>query len=114
MSDQPKRLIIRDPRSKNAAGIVARVSDVSSMLNGALKTLAEQLDKLALKSRAATFDEKEARVLQGYIKSLVELSKEDREREKADTLGELANMSNEELLELAKSKLIQAKNSANE
>jgi hypothetical protein len=89
---------------------VSKVSDVTKMLDGALNTLAEQLDKLALRSRASTFNEKEARVLQGYIKSLVELSKEEREREKADTLGaELSKLSDAELLELAKEKLAESK-----
>jgi len=104
--DKPRRLpnIVRKSMS------VSKVSDVTKMLDGALNTLSEQLDKLALKSRASTFDEKEARVLQGYIKSLVELSKEERERDKADTLGaELSKLSDEELLDLAKSKLLEAK-----
>jgi hypothetical protein len=40
----------------------------------------------------------------------VELSKEEREREKADTLGaELSKLSDAELLELAKEKLAESK-----
>jgi hypothetical protein len=88
---------------------ISRVSDVSTMLDAALQTLAEQLDKLALKSRIATFEEKEARILQGYIKSLVDLSKEERERDKSDQLSDLKNLTDEELLELAKTSLLKAK-----
>lgn len=91
---------------QSIAVTVSRVSDVSNMLDGALKTLGEQLGRLALKSRSATLDEKEAKVLQGYIRSLVELSKEEREREKQEQAGDLSSLSHEELLELAKSKLI--------
>jgi len=107
---QPKRLIIPQRNNSRAAQTVTRVNSVSSLLDGALATLAEQLDKLAIKSRFAEFDEKEAKVLQGYIRSLVELSKEQREHEKADKMPEdLAKLTNEELLELANAKLVEQK-----
>ena len=110
MSEEPKRrLVVKDPRSTSNTVVVSRTTNTSTLLENALKTLSEQLDKLALKSRVSTFDEKEARVLQGYIKSLVDLSKEERERDKADTLGDLAKLTDEELLELARTKLVQAK-----
>jgi hypothetical protein len=105
-SEGPKRrLVVPKPKATGTAVTVSRLSDVSSMLDGALRTLAEQLDKLALRSRVASFDEREAKVLQGYIRSLVELSKEERERDKQDQLGDLSKLSDTELLELARSKL---------
>jgi hypothetical protein len=107
MNEQrPRRIIV--PLQKSGDGVVRvdRVNSVSGMLDRALGIIDEQLIKIGLKSRTATLDEKEARVLQGYVKSLVELSKEEREREKADkTPDELKEMSDAELLELANSKL---------
>jgi protein subunit release factor A len=83
-----------------------RAEGVNSTLNLALGTLSEQLQKLALKSRAATFTGEEARVLTHYIKALVELSKEEREREKSDKdLEKLKDMTDAELLELANTHL---------
>lgn len=108
MSDDtgPKRrLVVPKPTTSSSAVTVSRLSDVSTMLNGALRTLSEQLDKLALRSKVASFDEREAKVLQGYIRSLVELSKEEREREKQEQLGDLSKLSDTELLELARTKL---------
>jgi hypothetical protein len=108
--DKPRRFPNIAPKKTIGSSKVSKVSDVTRMLDGALNTLGEQLEKLALRSRVSTFDEKESRVLQGYIKSLVDLSREERERDKADTLGaELSKLSDAELLELAKSKLLEAK-----
>lgn len=86
------------------AHTVTRVSSVSNMLEGALKTLQEQLDELALKSRTRTFEVQDAKILQGYVKSLVDLSKEERERAK-DEAGDLGKLSTDELIELAMDKL---------
>ena len=75
-----------------------------SMLDDALGIIGQQIDMFRVKSgQNQRLDEKEARILQGYIKSLVDLSKEEREREKLDDA--LKNMSDEELLELAKKQL---------
>lgn len=107
---RPKRLVVSPQRSLDAAIVVDRVHTVDNMLNRALGIIDEQLTKLGLMSRSAIFDDKEARVLQGYVKSLVELSKEEREREKSNKDAEaLQNMSDAELLELAKTKLTELK-----
>lgn len=107
MSDQkPKRIIV--PLQKSGDGVVRvdRVHSVAGMLDRALGIIDEQLLKIGLKSRQMTLDEKEAKVLQGYVKSLVELSKEEREREKNDkTAEELKDLSDAELLELANQQL---------
>lgn len=105
-----RRIVISPQRSLDAAVVIDRVNTVDGMLNRALGILDEQLTKLGLKSRSAMFDEKEARVLQGYVKSLVDLSKEEREREKSNKDAEgLKDMSDAELLELAQSKLSELK-----
>ena len=82
------------------------MSDVSSILDNALQTLADRIDLLARKSDAGTFGANDAKVLQGYIASLVALSKEERERDKSDRENDLSKLTNEELLELAKKSLL--------
>lgn len=109
---EPKKRIA--PAVSTPGGVinVERVHTVDGMLNRALGTLDEQLTKLSIMSRSATFTEKEARVLQGYIKSLVELSREERERDKANRdLGDLGNLTPEQLLELAQKELLGLKDS---
>ncbi|MEZ0209214.1 MAG: hypothetical protein ACAH17_03515 [Candidatus Paceibacterota bacterium] len=98
------------PLQKSADGIVRidRVNNVAGMLDRALNIIDEQLTKIALKSRQAggLLDANETKSLHGHVKALVELSKEEREREKADkTAEQLASLSNDELLELAKAQL---------
>lgn len=100
--ERPRRRIV--PIAK--APEVSKVSDTARMLESALNTLNEQLDRLSVRSTASTFDEKDARLLQGYIKSLVELSKEERDRDASDILkAEYSKLSDQELLELARKKL---------
>jgi len=109
MSDEKRRIIVKGQAAKHAVTQVSRVSDISTMLDNALRTLSEQLDRLSIKSRVSSFDEKDAKVLQGYISSLVNLSKEEREREKSDKLGDLAGLTDQELIELAQAKLTKIK-----
>lgn len=72
---------------------------VNKMLDNSLTIIDEQIEKFRLRSKFSTLDEKESRTLLGYVKSLVEISKEEREREKSDKgTKELANLSTEELL----------------
>jgi hypothetical protein len=93
-----------------AVATVDREKGIENTLNTALGVVSEQLQKLAMKSRTATFDEKESRILQSYIKSLVELSRENREQEKNDLeLEKLKELSNDELLQLANEHLNEAK-----
>lgn len=99
----PKRIITKPS--------VSKVSEVSAILDSALQTLSEQIDLLSRKSAQGTFSPNDAKMLQGYITSLVALSKEEREREKSDKLGDLAKLSDDELLELAKQTLLKTANS---
>lgn len=108
MSDQPRRIIV--PVQKTAHGTVRidRVNNVSTMLDRALGIIDEQLTKIGLKSRQAggLLDDKETRALHGHVKALVELSKEEREREKSNKDNEMLQaMTDEELLAHAQEKL---------
>lgn len=77
--------------------------NIDSIMSDALQTLQTEVVKLKSKvQQGRSLDVKEAKVLQGYIKSLVELSREDRERTKETDLSEL---STEELLRLVGNKL---------
>ena len=78
---------------------VTEVPPVDGILAKAISTIANEINKLYVRSHAANLSDKEARILQGHIKTLIELSREQRERDKAD---DLSNMSNEELFDLAK------------
>jgi hypothetical protein len=116
MSDSnqgPRRNILPIMKVPNGSVVnVDRVSNISNSLDRAFGIVDEQLMKIALKSRQAggVLDDKETKALHGHIKALVELSKEEREREKSnkDAAG-LESMTNAELLELAKAQLQTAK-----
>lgn len=55
--------------------------NVHDLLNDALEIVQIEIIKIRTKVRSGrSLDSRETKVLQGYIKSLVELSKEDRER----------------------------------
>ncbi len=105
---EKKRKLVPQPNQRVI--LVDRAEGIQNTLNTALAIVSEQLQKLALKSKASTFTDQESRVLQSYIKSLVDLSKEEREREKSDIeLDKLKNLSDAELLELANQHLNTAK-----
>ncbi len=89
--------------------IVDRVDGINNTVNTALAVVSEQLQKMALKSKASTFTDAEARTLQTYIKALVDLSREERERDRSDIeLEKLKNLSDSELLDLAQKHLVGA------
>ena len=74
------------------------IPSIDAMISDALTILNTEL--LRLKTKTATgrpLDATESRVLQGYIKSLYDLSREDRERAKEEDLSKLTT---EELLAL--------------
>lgn len=105
MDDKPRRIIVPIQKSGDGAVRVDRINDVDNLLVRSLGILDEQITKLGLKSRSSIFTEKEARVLQGYVKSLVELSKEEREREKAAEKNGLEGLSWEELVKLGQEQI---------
>lgn len=76
--------------------------NVDSLIADALTTVQLELIKFKTKvSSGRSLDSREAKTLQGYIKSLVELSKEDRDRHKDE---DLSNLTTEELVALLGSK----------
>lgn len=82
----------------------------SKMLDEALIIINEQLERFRLKSAYHQLDEKETRMLLGYVKGLVDISKEERERDKADPDNkELQNLSTEELVARAQAQLNKSK-----
>lgn len=71
-------------------------ASVDAMINDALDTLKQEITRLHTKvKRGIPLNPTEAKLLQGYIKCLVDLSKEDRERAKD---ADLSSMSTEDLL----------------
>jgi hypothetical protein len=88
-------------RSNGAPVEISTVSKTSRILEDALTIISEQISTFkAISGRNNMLDEKQAKLLEGYIKSLVILSKEEREREKSEKdLEAIANMSNEQLIE---------------
>jgi len=80
------------------------------LLKEALTVLASEISRYRAKSdRGSSLTLSEARVLNGYIKSLLDLSEEARERDKEQ---DLSNLSNEEMLELAGKFMSQVKTAA--
>jgi hypothetical protein len=78
---------------------------VDSMMADALGVIQLEITKFKTKvAQGRSLDSREAKTLQGYIKSLVDLSREDRERLKEQDLSEL---STEELLALLGNKVPQ-------
>jgi hypothetical protein len=111
MSDtKPRRLIVPAVRSPDGTIIVTKLSTVQGTLDKALMIVDDQINKLAIQSKHGTFADRESKILQGYVKALVDLSKEEREREKANKDSEgFENMTEEEILNLAKEKLAKVK-----
>lgn len=82
-------------------------STVNDVINSALGIIKQQVDTLSAKSRmGGSLQDQDVKNLRTYIQSLVELSREERERTKAEGIEDyLAEMSFEELVELAQSRL---------
>jgi hypothetical protein len=71
-------------------------ASIDGMINDALDTIKDEIIKLRTKvKRGERLNPTEAKVLQGYVKCLVDLSKEDRERAKD---ADLSSMSTDELI----------------
>lgn len=83
---------------KRIAPIILVQPDVPSMVSDALQVISTEI--LQFKSKVNKGNHltlAEARVLQGYVKALVEISKESRER---DDAADLANLTDDDLLKL--------------
>jgi hypothetical protein len=102
-----KKPIKRYIRPESISGTPTLVQpSVQGLLDDALSVIGSEIVRLKLKATAVNdskpqgLNASEARMIQGYVKSLVELSRESRER--TDDM-DLANMSDEELLALVES-----------
>lgn len=72
---------------------------LTALLEDAKSIIGSELAQYRHKvKRGITLDLKEARAVQGYMETLVKLSKEERENSRAE---DLSSLSNEELLQLA-------------
>lgn len=101
----PRIIIPSNPRPRSTVTSGPLDNTPDSVISTALQTVAMEVTKLHIKvSRGTSLDQKEARILQGYIKSMVELSREQRERDRADDLSKL---STEELAKIAEKMLKQ-------
>lgn len=96
MSDEVRRKYIA---SSQITSVITEPTP-THLLNDALGVIATEITKFKTKvNKGNTLTLPEARVLQGYIKALVELSKEKRE---AFDQKDLANYSDSELAEIIK------------
>lgn len=82
---------------------IMEVPPVENILSKAVAIVANEIEKLyRLSERSSKTDplnDRQGRVLQGHVKTLIELSREMRERDK---LEDLSKMSDDELFALAK------------
>lgn len=97
-SNSPSRRIIST--SNNS---VVLVPAVDNLIADALQIIELELVKFKTKvKQGRSLDLKEGRLLNGYIKSMVELSKEDRERGKD---ADLSKLTTEEMIQLLQASL---------
>lgn len=91
---------------------VKREADVNDVINNALGIIKQQVDNLSAKSRlGGSLQDIDVKNLRTYIQSLVELSREERERTKHDGVEEwLANLTTQELVDMAQGKLASSSN----
>lgn len=102
--DKPKRIIVSPkPRHLEISAEAMVIPALDGLLNDSLTIIGNELARYRAKSaRGASLELKEARAVQGYMKTLVELSRESREQSRHE---DLSSMSNQELLELAQKEL---------
>jgi hypothetical protein len=92
----PKRTIIRPQLTRDDVTVLP---SLSALLDDAKSIIGAELSHYRHKvKRGVTLDLKEARAVQGYMETLVKLSKEERENTRSE---DLSSLSNEELLQLA-------------
>ena len=92
----PKRTIVRPQLNRDDVTVLP---SLSALLDDAKSIIGAELAQYRHKvKRGVTLDLKEARAVQGYMETLVKLSKEERENTRSE---DLSSLSNEELLQLA-------------
>ena len=82
---------------------VSRAPQLNTLINDALSIIGAELSLYSSKTKKGLqLDLKEARAVQGYMDSLVKMSKEAREAQKPE---HLEHLSDEQLVEIAKKAL---------
>ena len=98
---------------KRKPNIVVREHSATVVINDALSIINDQVQRMRVKSSTGmSLDDNEVKNLRSYVQSLVELSREDRERERHDGVNEfLEGLTEEDLLKLyhEKNKQLQSK-----
>lgn len=102
-SDEPKKRKISHHFDKTPAKVevsqVLEVPPVEGIMSKSVAALGNEINRLYVRSSQYPLSDKEARILQGHIKTVIELSKHQMEREKAQ---DLSDMSDDDLFALAK------------
>lgn len=97
--NRERRRKIVMPQKTNQIDEVTVVPTLDALMNDAMSIIGAELTRYKQKSnRGVTLDLKESRAVQGYMETLVKLSRESREQARADDLSQLTD---EELLQLA-------------
>lgn len=97
--ERKRKLIIPKKTNQVDQDAVVVVPTLNSLMNDALSIIGSELAQYRSKTaRGVTLDLKEARVIANYMDTLTRASKESREQARAE---DLADLSNEELLQLA-------------
>jgi len=101
---KPKRRIVLPKKTNQVSqSDVTVVPTLDALLTDAKAIIGAELAQYRHKvKKGITLDLKEARAVQGYLDTLVKLSKEERETAQ---LEDLSNLSDEELLKLAERSL---------
>lgn len=87
-SSEPRRIRLPAQRPQASISTISLVPDAPTLIDDALSVIATEIVKFKAKvGTGKSLDLAEARVLQGYIRSLVELCREQREREDAMDLA---------------------------
>ena len=97
INNKARRIIPNQSRTVPSTSTIIKPS-VENIIQDAVDIVTNEIMKMKVKSlQGSSLNLNEARVLQGYIKSLVDLSKEMRDSRDSE---DLANLSDSELLKL--------------
>ena len=93
MSESKKKIQMPQKRAQVTPNNVVLVPSIENLLSDAKSIIGNELARLQYKSSRSTtpLEAQDAYILQGYIKSLVSLSKEAREREAGEDPSDLTD-----------------------
>lgn len=95
------KIILQQKTNKVDIKSITTLPAAEGLIADSLQIIQTELLRYSKKTQSGkSLDLREARVLQGYIKSLVELSKESRERAKDEDFDKLSSQELEELLRI--------------